>query len=124
MIYADNRCLQVKQQGGLILDPITNGYRKLLSTYAHEFNSKNNRSGALFRPKTKAICLTDEAEENESYITRQDYYYNLFNYIHDNPVKGGIVTRPRIGSGLPFVFTVAYAAVLFAIKNWRCRFVV
>jgi len=41
MLYADNRCLEVKQQGGLLLDPVTNGFRKLLSTYAHEFNIKN-----------------------------------------------------------------------------------
>jgi putative transposase len=52
MIATDQRCLDVKQQGGLLLDPVTNGFRKLLSAYAHEFNIKNNRSGALFRPKT------------------------------------------------------------------------
>ena len=66
MIYADNRSLDLKRQGGLILDPITNGFRKLLSTYAHEFNIKNNLSGSLFRPKTKSICLNDEAELNNN----------------------------------------------------------
>ena len=57
MIYADGRCMKLKKQGGLILDPITNGFRKLLSTYSHEFNIKNNRSGSLFRPKTKSHLL-------------------------------------------------------------------
>ena len=56
MIYTDERCLDIKKQGGLFLDPITNGFRKLLSTYAHEYNINNNRSGSLFRPKTKAVC--------------------------------------------------------------------
>jgi len=40
MIYTDDRVLDIKKQGGLFLDPVTNGFRKLLSTYAHEFNIK------------------------------------------------------------------------------------
>jgi REP element-mobilizing transposase RayT len=91
MLYADTRCLEIKKQGGLLLDPVTNGFRKLLSTYAHEFNIKNNRSGALFRPKTKAICLNDEAELNSQLLSKQDYYLNTFNYIHYNAVEAGIV---------------------------------
>jgi len=91
MIYADNRCLDLKKQGGLLLDPITNGFRKLLSTYAHEFNIKNKRSGSLFRPKTKSICLNDEAELNNKYPSKQDYYLNTLNYIHYNAFDAGIV---------------------------------
>jgi putative transposase len=94
MIYADNRCLDIKKQGGLLLDPVTNGFRKVLSTYAHEFNIKNNRSGSLFRPKTKAICLNDEASLNGQYLSKQDYYLNTFNYIHCNAVEAGIVKNP------------------------------
>jgi len=91
MIYTDSRCAELKKQGGLLLDPITNGFRKLLSTYAHEFNVKNNRSGSLFRPKTKSICLNDEAELNNTFVSKQDYYRNAFDYIHRNPVEAGIV---------------------------------
>jgi len=32
MIHTDNRCLELKKQGNLLLDPVTNGFRKLLST--------------------------------------------------------------------------------------------
>lgn len=95
LIVADDRCLDIKKQGGLELDPITNGVRKLLSTYSHEFNKKNNRSGALFRPKTKAICLDEEVEEFKIYPTKQDYYLNVFNYLHNNPVEAGIVELPE-----------------------------
>jgi putative transposase len=91
MIHADGRCLDIKKQGGLLLDPITNGFRKLLSTYAHEFNIKNNRSGSLFRPKTKAIRLNDEIDINPKFLLKQDYYLNTFNYIHNNAVEAGIV---------------------------------
>ena len=89
MLYADERCSILKQQGNLLLDPVTNGFRKLLSTYSHQFNNKNDRSGALFRPKTKAKCLNEEAKISSSSFS--DYYSNCFNYIHNNPVKDGLV---------------------------------
>ena len=85
MVYADERCLQLNKQGGLILDPITNGIQKLLSTYTHEFNIKNNRTGSLFRPKTKAKNLTEEAEVVIDQPGKTDYLFNCFNYIHNNP---------------------------------------
>lgn len=96
MIYADDRCLELQKQGGLLLDPITNGFRKLLSTYAHEFNIKNNRSGALFRPKTKSISLNDEIELNNVQGNKQDYYLNTFNYIHNQALAAGIVDKAEI----------------------------
>ena len=91
MIYTDERCLGLKKQGGLLLDPVTNGIRKLLSAYTHEFNIKNNRSGSLFRPKTKAKNLIEEAEDVNNQIGKQDYYLNCFNYIHYNPKEAGLV---------------------------------
>ena len=93
MLYADERCSDVKQQGGIFLDPVTNGFRKLLSTYSHEFNKKNNRSGALFRPKTKSKCLSDESFIIDTTNSFFDYYYNCFYYIHNNPVKDGLVKQ-------------------------------
>ena len=95
LIYADMRCLELKKQGNLLLDPVTNGFRKLLSAYSHEYNIKNNRSGSLFRPKTKSICLNDEVEQNNKFLSKQDYYLNTFNYIHHNPVEAGIVSVPE-----------------------------
>src|SRR6266540_4672310 len=54
MIYTDERCATRIKQGGIIIDPVTNSIRKLLSGYARVFNKQNNRSGSLFRQKTKA----------------------------------------------------------------------
>lgn len=90
-LYMDERCMALKQQGGLVLDPVTNGFRKLLSAYAHAFNEKNERSGALFRPKTKAKCLTDESLILNTRYSLNDYYSQCFYYIHYNPVKDGLV---------------------------------
>ncbi|MBS1510237.1 MAG: hypothetical protein JST86_05305 [Bacteroidetes bacterium] len=96
MIYADERCLEMKKQGGLILDPVTNGFRKLLSAYAHEFNVKQNRTGSLFRPKTKSICLDDEMKKQQMKIKHQNYYRNTFEYIHNNPVEAGLARHPTL----------------------------
>lgn len=96
MIYTDARSLELQKQGGLILDPVTNGFRKLLSTYAHEYNIKNNRSGSLFRPKTKSICLNEEAELNNTFRSKQDYYLNIFNYIHNQALEAGIVEKAEM----------------------------
>jgi putative transposase len=93
MLFTDERCEELKQQGKLVLDPVTNGFRKLLSTYAHEFNKQNNRSGALFRPKTKSICLHDETLMPGTNNSFSDYFVNCFNYIHNNPVKDGLVKK-------------------------------
>ena len=90
MLYGDERVSVLKKHGGLFLDPVTNGFRKLLSTYAHEFNIQHNRSGALFRPKTKSKCLSEQSNlANNNVCT--DYYSNCFMYIHQNPVNAGIV---------------------------------
>jgi putative transposase len=78
------------QQGGITIDLLTNGFRKLTSSYAQDFNKRNNRSGALFRPKTKAKDLTVyRLRENENRI---DYYVNCFYYIHQNPCRHQLVS--------------------------------
>ncbi len=94
MMYADERSAILKKQGGLLLDPVTNGFRNLLSTYSHEFNNQNNRSGALFRPKTKAKCLSEESLIMKTGYSFLDYYSTCFYYIHENPVKAGLVKSP------------------------------
>lgn len=92
-LYMDERCTVMRPQGGLLLDPVTNGFRKLLSAYAHAFNNKNDRSGALFRPKTKAKCLSEEAMISNTIYSLSDYYTNCFHYIHHNPDKAGLVDK-------------------------------
>ena len=74
-----------------MIDPLTNAIRKLLSGYARVFNSQNNRSGSLFRQKTKAKCL---AADTDGFYTCEDYCYNCFHYIHENPVVAGLVQNP------------------------------
>jgi len=94
MIAADERVSILMKQGALLIDPLTNGFRKLLSGYTRTTNTKYNRTGSLFRQKTKANNLSEikiiAASDNI-----QDYYLTCFNYIHSNPAKAAIVAAPE-----------------------------
>lgn len=93
IIYTDERVEQLAKQGGLLLDPVTNGLRKLLSGYARIFNKKYNRTGSLFRQKTKAKLLTEDSIVVTTTGGQVDYCAHCFIYVHQNPWKAGLVTR-------------------------------
>ncbi|MGB8190851.1 MAG: hypothetical protein WCF67_02975 [Chitinophagaceae bacterium] len=88
MLEANEQCAATKKQGGLLLDPLTNGFRKLLSAHSHRFNKIYNRSGALFRPKTKSKNLLVRPGV---YLPENDYCLNCFCYVHQNPVRHRLV---------------------------------
>jgi putative transposase len=89
MLEANDKCNELIKQGNLPLDPLTNGFRKLLSAYAHQFNKKYKRSGSLFRPKTKAKNLSIIPP---NYSGHNNYYLNCFCYVHQNAVRHQLVT--------------------------------
>jgi len=93
MIYADERSKTRIKQGGLFIDPITNSFRKTLSSYTRVKNEKSGKSGSLFRQKTKAKCLSEMVLNSGNLQKRNDYYQNCFYYIHQNPLKAGIVNE-------------------------------
>jgi putative transposase len=82
----------------------------LLRSYTRAINVEQSRSGSLFRQKTKADCITNPQEVSPSYYNLgfgtliyipdpdKDYPQICFNYIHQNPVKVGLVKNLRIGS--------------------------
>ena len=94
LIHTDTRVKEKKKQGGLLLDPVTNGFRKLLSAYSHRYNLENSRTGALFRPKTKSKSITDEVPVKESGLSNIEYFTQCFHYIHNNPVAANLATDP------------------------------
>ena len=75
----------------------------LLRSYTRAVNKQETNSGALFREATKAECLTAINGITPSfYITEygtiidvpdpeKEYPQICFNYIHNNPVKAGLV---------------------------------
>ena len=93
MIGTDERCNKAIRQGGIFIDPISNGIRKLLSGYARIFNNKTGRTGSLFRQKTKSKLLADIIQLQENPLMTPDYCVTCFHYIHQNPLVAGLVTR-------------------------------
>lgn len=93
MIQTDARCNVKIKQGGIFIDPITNGMRKLLSGYARIFNNRYKRSGSVFRQKTKAKSLSDIIATTDSSYSQQDYFKGCFHYIHQNPVVANLVSK-------------------------------
>jgi putative transposase len=68
--------------GGNQMPAITNGFQLLQSNYAKIINNRENRSGSLFQQKTKSKLLETI-----------DYAVTAFWYIHQNPVKSGLVNN-------------------------------
>lgn len=91
LLFCDERPINMIKQGGIIIDPITNAFRKLLSGYARIINRKYQRSGSLFRQKTKVKCLADVKLLTGRTLDLMDYYRWCFHYIHQNPWKANLV---------------------------------
>ncbi len=76
----------------------------MLRSYTNAINKQQNRSGKLFREKTKAECISCTNKVTPSFYTSEgitrvnfenlenQYPQQCFNYIHQNPVKAGLVT--------------------------------
>jgi putative transposase len=79
----------------------------LLRSYTQAINKQENRSGSLFKPHTKAQCLTKSDGVTPAFyntssgakinipIPEREYPQACFNYIHDNPVEAGLVKHPE-----------------------------
>ena len=77
----------------------------MLRSYTRAINKQQNTSGSLFRKKTKAECLNSingisPVWFNDTGITKinivdanKQYPQVCFNYIHQNPVKAGLVSK-------------------------------
>ena len=62
----------------------------LQSSYTQAINKKYNWRGSLFRQKTKSKNLTDPQPCNHIH---PQYAFLCFQYIHQNPLKAGLVNK-------------------------------
>ena len=90
MLVGNKKAMEPHQQGRLLIDNLTNAFRKMLSLYSQQFNKKHKRSGSVFRAKTKSKNLSLQQIANG--LTQTDYYMNCFYYIHQNPTRHQLVT--------------------------------
>lgn len=70
----------------------------LLSSYTKSINKKYNRSGSLWRSRTKskdgwieAFITEDYKSSNMGFHFKSEYVFSCFKYIHENPLKAGLV---------------------------------
>ncbi len=64
------------------IHPLVSKIATLLSSYTQAINKQTGRSGSLFRQKTKAVPLDT-----------QRYALTCFHYIHQNPIRAGLVSE-------------------------------
>ena len=84
LMYANEDSAKPKRLGNIDTCMLSNGFRLLLSKYAQYLNKMENRSGSLFRQKMKAKAVSGGSEH---------YGFVAFQYIHQNPLKAGLVQK-------------------------------
>ncbi len=84
--------------------PLNNSIAVMLRSYTRAINIEQGRTGSLFREGTKANLIGSmkremikcqnrrKAESNDHRIEEENDLQICFNYIHNNPVKAGLVT--------------------------------
>lgn len=88
LVYTNDRSVIERKLGAISIQKLSDGFRRLLSIYAHEMNQKNGTVGSLFRQKTKAKLI--EGVPDNSVLS---YAELCFFYIHQNPVTSGLVEK-------------------------------
>ena len=78
-----------KKNGSLVSNELQNGFRILQSSYANAINKEYGRTGSIFQQNTKFKLLSSQC--NHSY--EGTYAEVCFHYIHQNPLKAGLVTK-------------------------------
>jgi REP element-mobilizing transposase RayT len=84
LIYTNQKSIESIQLGLLESQVLKNSFRLINSGFSSEINNKYSRTGSLFRQKTKFKLL-----ENR----KDNYPFICFHYIHQNPLKAGLVEK-------------------------------
>ncbi len=79
----------------LVSNKLNMGFAILLRSYTRAIDKQRRISGSLFQQKTKSKCLNEikNRNNNTQIISLSDYGYTCFNYIHQNPVNAGLVSK-------------------------------
>ena len=82
LIHANQQSTQIIKDGSFERQQFSQGIKQLLSSYTKATNKQEGRTGSLFQQKTKALC------------TEKNYHsQTTFHYIHQNPMKAGLVKK-------------------------------
>ncbi len=86
LIQANDSTVKTVEKAGIEQNMFSESIRILLSSYTQAINKQENRTGSLFTQNTKAKSLN-------YFPSKIDYGLICFNYIHQNPLQGGLVDK-------------------------------
>ena len=78
---------------------LSKGLNVMLRSYTRAVNVQEKRSGSLFRQNTKVKdgiiegFITVDGKYKDLFFGQNDYAWTCFHYIHENPVKAGLVAK-------------------------------
>ncbi len=75
----------------LVPGKFSNDLKIMLRSYTRAINNQENRVGSLFQQNTKIKPLESYAMTSSHGIASDSYPITCFHYIHQNPVKAGLV---------------------------------
>lgn len=78
----------IQNNSRISMSRFSHGVQQLLSSYAKAINKSHKRTGSLFTQNTHCKMTSSEAH-------LMDYSLWCFIYIHNNPVKAGLVQSPE-----------------------------
>jgi putative transposase len=84
LVNTNSQSTKIRKVGSLNLSELSNGIRMLLSSYSLAINKQEKSTGSQFRQKTQAKLLK---------IEEVNYPYMCFQYIHQNPLRAGLVKQ-------------------------------
>ncbi len=106
LIHANEQTIKILEGRVLPITQLSDGMRKLQSSYTQAFNSWYEKSGNLFHQKYKHKIIGPD-------VLRQGR--NTFHYVHSNPVTAGLVTRMQ-----DWKFS-SYSEYLYPEKKGMCN---
>jgi hypothetical protein len=72
----------------IVRSKFSHGLKIMLRSYTRAINNQENRTGSLFQQNTKIKSLENGRGKNSD-----DHPFTCFHYIHQNPMKAGLVSR-------------------------------
>jgi len=84
LLFLNQEATIVEKVGALEIPKVSLAIKNIQSGYARAINKQQNRSGSLFRQRAK-LKPVEDGDGN--------YPLTAFHYIHQNPVKAGLVKK-------------------------------
>jgi putative transposase len=82
LVYTNRDSISQKKVGSIKMAILIDGFRILESSYTQAINKRLQRSGSLFRQRTKYKHIGNDLNAT-----------NCLNYIHQNPMRAGLVSK-------------------------------